>query len=483
MSIGYFPVIYEDELLYSVFARYYMHTGHITYRCVAEELFGNSNVIPSIEFINALKPEVLKLLLKNMTMQELIKKHTMLPYYARFLPIARKSIAFEALINMSGDYNNLLFFSKSLNRVERYLRYCPICSRDDRERYGETYWHRSHQIAELNVCYKHKCRLVESNVLISGKVSRALVSAEEEVNIDNIELIENDLEIRLTEYVIAVFESDVNINENIQLGDFFHYKLEGTKYLSIRGKQRNINLLYNDFIEYYEKISGNGIKELWQLQKIFTNYRFNLFEICQLAMFLKVHVAELTNMKLPEKSQQQLFDEKVKQMRDGGMGYNKIAKKLGVSSRTIRFVGKGVTREKRVYPSKKVNTIDWGKLDKETLPKVKNIISEIYGIKDRRPHRVTEHAVCKKLNFPNKRFDYLPLCRKEIQKYKETNEQYWAREVIWAINTIKNKGEVLNFRKIRNLTNMRKEYLIACMPELKKIGDEDIIKVVKQMLF
>lgn len=482
MSIGYFPVIYEDELLYSVFARYYMHTGHITYRCVAEELFGNSNVIPSIEFINALKPEVLKLLLKNMTMQELIKKHTMFPYYARFLPIARKSRAFEALINMRGDYNNLLFFSKSLNRVERYLRYCPICSRDDRERYGETYWHRSHQIAELNVCYKHKCRLVESNVLISGKVSRALVSAEEEVNIDNIELIENDLEIRLTEYVIAVFESDVNINENIQLGDFFHYKLEGTKYLSIRGKQRNINLLYNDFIKYYEKISNNGIEELWQLQKILTNYRFNLYEICQLAMFLKVPVSELTNMKLPKKSQQQLFDEKVKKMRGDGMGYNKIAKKLGVSSRTIRLVGKGVTREKRVYSSKKISTIDWKKLDNETLPKVKKIISDTYGTNINRPNKVTEYAICKKLNFPNKRFDYLPLCRKEIQKYKESNEEYWAREVIWAINTIKNKGEVLNFRKIRNLTNMRKEYLIACMPQLEKIGDKDIIKVVKQIL-
>lgn len=483
MSIGYFPSIYKDELLYSVFARYYQHTGHITYGCVAEELFGDSKVIPSFEFINSLKPEVLQLLLKDISMQELIKNHTMFSYYARFLPVPRKKRAFEALINMRGDYNNLLSISKSKNGAERYLRYCPICSENNKKQYGETYWHRSHQIAELNICYKHKCSLVESNVLISGKASRALVSAEKEVKMDNnIILVEDDLEIRLAEYVTKVFKADMNIDEDVEVGKFFKYKLEDTKYLSVRGKQKNISLLYNDFIKYYEKFSGDGIKELWQLQKIFTNYRFNPFEICQLAMFLKVPVSDIVNMKLPERSQEQLFDEKVKQMCDDGIGCNKIAKELGVSSRTIRLVGKGVTREKRVYPSKKLNTIDWGKLDKETLPKVKKILPQIYGTGINRPHKVTEYAVCKKMNFPDKRFDYLPLCRKEIQKYKESNEHYWAREVIWAINTIKNKGEVLNFRHIRNLTNMRKEYLIACTLELEKIADKNIINLVKQIL-
>jgi hypothetical protein len=42
-------------------------------------------------------------------------------------------------------------------------------------------------------------------------------------------------------------------------------------------------------------------------------------------MFLKVPVSELVNMKLPEKSQEQLFDEQVKKMRDDGIGCNKMA--------------------------------------------------------------------------------------------------------------------------------------------------------------
>ena len=39
MAIAYFPDIYEDELLYSLFARFYAHTGQMVYRDVAGMLF------------------------------------------------------------------------------------------------------------------------------------------------------------------------------------------------------------------------------------------------------------------------------------------------------------------------------------------------------------------------------------------------------------------------------------------------------------
>ena len=45
-------------------------------------------------------------------------------------------------------------------------------------------------------------------------------------------------------------------------------------------------------------------------KKYFTNDRFNLFEICLMAMFLDISANELVDMRLPEKSQKQLFDEK-----------------------------------------------------------------------------------------------------------------------------------------------------------------------------
>ncbi len=83
--IAYFPKVYVDELLYSVFARYYIQSGSYVYRCVAEDLFVNPRAVPDIEFVNGLKEEVTGILCRDITFRELVIKHTMSPYYARFL--------------------------------------------------------------------------------------------------------------------------------------------------------------------------------------------------------------------------------------------------------------------------------------------------------------------------------------------------------------------------------------------------------------
>ena len=37
--IGFFPEFYEDELLYSLLARYYIRSGYLNYVYAAEDLF------------------------------------------------------------------------------------------------------------------------------------------------------------------------------------------------------------------------------------------------------------------------------------------------------------------------------------------------------------------------------------------------------------------------------------------------------------
>lgn len=136
--IAYFPEIYPDELIYSVLARYFVRTGYLAYTFCAEDIFQDKRVRPDIEFLNAMKPEALELLCGDMPVAELVEKHTMFPYYARFLPFGRRNKAFGALCSMSGDYNNLLAIPKQKNGVQRYLRYCPMCADMDRTLYGES---------------------------------------------------------------------------------------------------------------------------------------------------------------------------------------------------------------------------------------------------------------------------------------------------------------------------------------------------------
>ena len=181
MSINYFPTPYEDELLYSVLARYNRHSGNISYTQTAEQLFTNPRRTPSIEFITSLTDEVLRILLKKQSMAELILNHTLFPYYGRFLPTAKRKNAFSSLCAMENNARLLVEMPKNASKTT-HLRYCPICSNQDRERYGETYWHRSHQLPKVVICPKHHCYLQNSNVSIL-KTACALYTAESSCSI------------------------------------------------------------------------------------------------------------------------------------------------------------------------------------------------------------------------------------------------------------------------------------------------------------
>ncbi|MFD2114258.1 TniQ family protein [Paenibacillus yanchengensis] len=49
------------------------------------------------------------------------------------------------------------------------LKFCPKCIVEDEEGYGEAYWHRSHQAFGVSVCYKHMCRLVDSDIEVDQR--------------------------------------------------------------------------------------------------------------------------------------------------------------------------------------------------------------------------------------------------------------------------------------------------------------------------
>ncbi len=56
---------------------------------------------------------------------------------------------------------------------------------------------------------------------------------------------------------------------------------------------------------------------------------------------------------------------------------------------------------------------------------------------------------------------------------------YWAREVEWAVMTIQEQQDPINWKHIRNLTNMRPADLCACYDYIK---DKNVRIIVKDML-
>ena len=119
------------------------------------------------------------------------------------------------------------------------------------------------------------------------------------------------------------------MDNTVGIGEFLNSRLEGTKYLSARGKMRNVTLLFNEFMEFYKELPNQGITKLSQMQKIFTGYRWDFYEVCQIAFFLKINIDELVNPRLPKKSQTEIFNEKVARLYDAGLGCHRIAREMG----------------------------------------------------------------------------------------------------------------------------------------------------------
>lgn len=294
--IVYFPEIYPDELLYSALARFYAKSGYLSYMFITQEIYIRRLQKPSIEFVNHLNPEILQILTKDMTMEQLIEKHTMFPYYGRFMKPDRRQKMFEKLVNMDTNNSSNMGLPRNKNRLDRYIRYCPLCAKEDRELYGETYWHRTHQILGLSVCPKHQCLLKQSGIIMNRNNTTVLLTAEASgVDADNISVCQNDFENDFSVYLAAVFQSDVNMRKNTDVGLVMQKKIETTKYILANGINKNIALMHSDFSRWYQR-KESCFSESWQIGKILTNDRSNFDDICALGMFLEISAADMAKL-------------------------------------------------------------------------------------------------------------------------------------------------------------------------------------------
>lgn len=488
-TFGVFTDAYEDELVYSQLARYFVRTGYISYKAVANELFQNSGARPHIEYFIKFTPEALEAITRHISLEDVIMKHTMYPYYARFYSKEVKKAAFEDLMQMGGGIRNMLTGSLRRYGEDRFLRYCPMCLKEDKEMYGESYWHRTHQLPSVIVCPKHHCYLCNSTVLINGTKKLSLISAGEELkDVEEPVYSTNNVEKLVAKYITDVFLSDFDMESDGNVGRFLHSKLANTNYLSPRGQNRKLELLAKDFNEFYASIDERrAFCEAWQLQNVFTGRKKDANHICLLSIFLNIGVDELLEMKLPEKTQDELFDERLFALKEEGKTCAEIAEILNVRRKVVQlicndqyFYRKPVQRKAKAKGAK---VRDWVKVDEQTLPLVKTKIEQMRGTEYNKPHRITFNAIERELNLTSGQIRLrLPMCRDEILKQQEPIEKYWARKIIWAVRTLEREGATLNWHRITSLAGMRKKDFAACFPYLQNMIEEKMLERLRNIL-
>jgi len=161
--IAWFPTPYPDETFDSLCYRYAERMRYPHKNALGEDLFGERIEGVSVDVPNQLAYFVAHLPPgSQITAAQLIENHSFLPYYRPFLASETYTQVVAQIMGDQAVPNILGALSKFRKHVPIYLRYCPQCVTADRREYGETYWHRQHQLPGMCVCAEHAVWLEDS---------------------------------------------------------------------------------------------------------------------------------------------------------------------------------------------------------------------------------------------------------------------------------------------------------------------------------
>lgn len=160
----WFPMPYPGESLYSVVARYHACSGNYMVCDSMGQLFGDkrqasSYLIPYRLGYLAQQTEPLSLDFKT-----LLHEFTLYDYYLLFSGQKNRNGVEETLRTNSKKSYHALLGAYGRQDAPQFLRFCPQCMAEEREKYGEAYWHNLHQAPGMLCCEKHGCLLVDSGI-------------------------------------------------------------------------------------------------------------------------------------------------------------------------------------------------------------------------------------------------------------------------------------------------------------------------------
>lgn len=178
--LGYFPVPYKDELLYSLVARYALHTGLVgNQKALVREVFSSSTAVAVPDL-----PSHLNTLVQNLrivwptSVSELISSYTLAPIYLPFLSQTQARKVVHSMRSDSGsDIHTRSGIAASAIKQQENFRYCPECIKEQQSELGEFYWQRAQQLPGIDFCVRHLCALEYSTIRFHPKEKHLFVAA------------------------------------------------------------------------------------------------------------------------------------------------------------------------------------------------------------------------------------------------------------------------------------------------------------------
>lgn len=443
--ISYLPKIYADELVYSWFCRIYVHGGYLTHKAALSDLFEKRSCNPSKEFIGYLNAEAKKIISRVIPINKLVAEHTMFPQYARYFSADEKLAALRLLGEGSTDPSHL-FTILIRNSNSEWMRYCPLCVKEDKEKYGETYWHRAHQIRNINLCSKHKCCLINSSVSIRNEAAFSFFPAQTNVKEAEIIYSHNGLEHRFTDYCAKLVDAPTSFSNTPPISSILYKAMKDTPYMKSTGRSRCTKRLYEDITDFYSSIKLQNPIGFSQIQRALLGNLAEFTTITQIAFFLGIAVEDLINPNISEAE---------------------------------------IAEERESHYMRGSAPVDWEQLDNDTAPVLEKLAYDIYNGANGRPDRVSEKMICRKLGLLSHQLENMPKCTAILKRYSEPYASAWARRIIWAYDKLleERHGKPFYWSDIRKLSGVKKLKSEIIMPFLPKFTTPEktaaIIELIK----
>jgi hypothetical protein len=400
---------------------------------------------------------------KYMSMEDLIHKHTLFPEYGRFIdPAKREKLVSEADFSRGNWINSLMI---PISVGERYLKYCPLCVKEDRDSHGEAYWHRKHQIIGIKICTKHKVYLQDSDVLINRNLTRLKAA---EIIIPQETIItkcEDEIIIKLATYMVAVFENEKYGYE--QIGRYINSQIP-SKYLYDNGN-RKMYALYADYTAFYKTLDTSELMSENSMCRLLGGHRAIYAYICQLGLMLDIDPSDLIT-----KGKEQDYDI-----------FQRVSQMTGEPVERVRIIGEAVIDELKkesvqfIKGTRHKDNID--QADIELLPRLQKVVINIYGDGDARPRKISISQVSKAMRVDSHRLKKMKRCMDFFNQYYESQEEYWARELVWAVKRTERDGDSLSFSHIQDLTNLRRDNMVDSLEALA-MRDKKVYDIISSIL-
>ncbi|WP_179232718.1 TniQ family protein [Paenibacillus rigui] len=432
--VAHFPSLNPDELLYSGIARYHQMSGNTAQKQTINELFGDRLVCATVDLPSHIR-HLSERLGSLYTVEELIMKHTLFPYYSAFLPQdkARKVYGLMSEGESHGEVHALLGIPASLIKLPNYLRFCGICYEEDMATYHEPYWHRSHQIPGVCVCPIHKVALIESTVSYMTREKKfqfTPLTDLEKYSASNL-----CFQINLLNQYAMVAERSYEMLKSVNLvtncSSISEMNLYKKGYLTERGRIRFLKLI-QDFNDYYTQeflehlqCAVDGQSETWLHKMI----RGNDLMFHPLRHILVADFMGLSNLNSTENFGIGMLD-----INGGKWQQNIRPKKTGVRTGTPIH--------------------DWKERDSLILFEVEDVVKNLKSRKAK-PQRVSLAMVSKNLNKAKipfvleKCLHKLPKTKHFLDKEIETTEQFQIRRLEWAAMHLSERGFVQGWRLMK----------------------------------